>query len=82
MLTRAWLKHNIATLLEDAKKNANNCYKKGRIGRCTKKYMAGSRIELGTSAVLVRNFTTELPRPIFMIHLAPTTKHTYMQYHI
>lgn len=26
-----------------------------------KKYMAGSRIELGTPAVLVRNFTTELP---------------------
>lgn len=44
--------------------------------------MAGSRIKLGTPAILVRNFTTELPRPIFMIHIAPTTKHTYMYYHI
>lgn len=44
--------------------------------------MAGLRIKLGTPAILVGNFTTELPRPIFMIHIAPTTKHTYMHYHI
>lgn len=35
--------------------------------------MAGLGIQLETPATLVRSSTTELPRPISMVHVAPTT---------
>lgn len=43
--------------------------------------MAGPGLEPETPVILVRTSTTEIPWPIPMVHVAPTTTVLYEKYH-
>lgn len=43
------------------------------------KHMAGPGIECSNPATLFRSSTTEIPRPIFTVHIAPTATYEFTE---